>query len=82
MRACIWPKRDRQEIELGAIRLRLRDRRRRLVRLCARRARDDTPSFFLAETLKYFYLSFSPAGELDLKKVVFNSAAHPSKRAC
>jgi ER degradation enhancer, mannosidase alpha-like 2 len=37
-------------------------------------------SFLFAETLKYFYLLFAPEKELDLKKVVFNTEAHPIKR--
>ena len=38
---------------------------------------DHMPSFFLAETLKYFYLLYAPDEALDLKKVVFNTEAHP-----
>lgn len=35
-------------------------------------------SFWLAETLKYFYLLFSDdRKEIDLEKFVFNSEAHP-----
>jgi ER degradation enhancer, mannosidase alpha-like 2 len=41
---------------------------------------DLMPSYFLAETLKYLYLLFAPESELDLKKVVFNTEAHPLKR--
>lgn len=37
-------------------------------------------SFFFAETLKYFYLLFAPERTLDLKKVVFNTEAHPIRR--
>ena len=37
-------------------------------------------SFFLAETLKYFYLLFAPGNPVDLKKVVFNTEAHPLRR--
>ena len=37
-------------------------------------------SFFFAETMKYFYLLFAPEKTLDLKKVVFNTEAHPIKR--
>jgi mannosidase alpha-like ER degradation enhancer 2 len=36
-------------------------------------------SFFLAETLKYLYLLFSPEA-LDFDKVVFNTEAHPLRR--
>lgn len=37
-------------------------------------------SFFFAETLKYYYLLFAPPKTLDLKKVVFNTEAHPIKK--
>jgi ER degradation enhancer, mannosidase alpha-like 2 len=40
---------------------------------------DLMPSYFLAETLKYFYLLFS--GEpIDFEKVVFNTEAHPLRK--
>ena len=38
---------------------------------------DLTPSYFLAETLKYLYLLFAPEETLDPGKVVFNTEAHP-----
>ena len=38
------------------------------------------PSYFIAETLKYFYLLFAPDDVLDLKAVVFNTEAHPLRR--
>ncbi len=38
---------------------------------------DSMESFFFAETLKYAYLLFAPENALDLKKVVFNTEAHP-----
>lgn len=39
---------------------------------------DKMETFFLAETLKYFYLLFSDnRKEVDLKKFVFNTEAHP-----
>ncbi len=38
---------------------------------------DEMESFFLAETMKYFYLLFAPPGEFDFDKVVFNTEAHP-----
>ncbi len=42
------------------------------------RPRDKMESFFLAETLKYFYLLFEndDSNEIDLKKWVFNTEAH------
>lgn len=42
---------------------------------------DEMESYFLAETLKYLYLLFSPPQTLDLDKVVFNTEAHPLQRA-
>ncbi|KAK0667578.1 family 47 putative glycoside hydrolase [Cercophora samala] len=44
------------------------------------RTRDNMESFWLAETLKYFYLLFSPNDLLPLDKVVFNTEAHPLPR--
>lgn len=41
------------------------------------RPRDMMESFFVGETLKYFYLLFSDEPIFDLKKWVFNSEAHP-----
>jgi mannosidase alpha-like ER degradation enhancer 2 len=41
---------------------------------------DLMPSYFLAETLKYLYLLFSPPRTLDLDRVVFNTEAHPLRR--
>jgi len=41
-------------------------------------AKDDTQqSFWLAETLKYLYLLFSPDDVIPLDKYVFNTEAHP-----
>lgn len=34
-------------------------------------------SFFLAETLKYFYLVFSDDDTLSLDQIVFGTEAHP-----
>ena len=42
--------------------------------------RDNMESFWLAETLKYFYLLFSPNDLLPLDKVVLNTEAHPLPR--
>jgi ER degradation enhancer, mannosidase alpha-like 2 len=41
---------------------------------------DRMHSFFLAESLKYFYLLFSPPSVVDLHQVVFNTEAHPLRR--
>jgi mannosidase alpha-like ER degradation enhancer 2 len=38
---------------------------------------DAMDSYFLAETLKYLYLLFSPEKIIDLDKYVFNTEAHP-----
>ncbi|KAJ2699506.1 hypothetical protein FB645_005298 [Coemansia sp. IMI 203386] len=40
---------------------------------------DSMESFFLAETLKYLYLLFSPIDVLPLDEYVFNTEAHPFK---
>ncbi|KAK6343898.1 mannosyl-oligosaccharide alpha-1,2-mannosidase [Orbilia brochopaga] len=42
--------------------------------------RNNMESFWLAETLKYFYLLFSPNDLLPLTDVVFNTEAHPFPR--
>jgi mannosidase alpha-like ER degradation enhancer 2 len=42
---------------------------------------DDMESFFLAETLKYMYLLYAPADTVDLSHQVFNTEAHPLRKA-
>ncbi|KAJ9057578.1 hypothetical protein DSO57_1021267 [Entomophthora muscae] len=41
--------------------------------------RNAMPSFFLAETFKYMYLTFAPDSKLNLNQWVFNTEAHPFK---
>ncbi|KAK3377421.1 glycoside hydrolase family 47 protein [Podospora didyma] len=41
---------------------------------------DYMESFWIAETLKYFYLAFSPPDVIDLDKYVLNTEAHPFLR--
>ncbi|KAK3898161.1 glycoside hydrolase [Staphylotrichum tortipilum] len=41
---------------------------------------DSMESFFLSETLKYFYLIFSPPDLISLNEFVFNTEAHPFRR--
>jgi mannosidase alpha-like ER degradation enhancer 2 len=41
---------------------------------------DRMESYFLAETLKYLYLLFSPPETLDFGSVIFNTEAHPIRR--
>ena len=41
---------------------------------------DSMESFWLAETLKYFYLIFSPPDVISLDEFVFNTEAHPFRR--
>ncbi|OMJ10734.1 Mannosyl-oligosaccharide 1,2-alpha-mannosidase MNS2 [Smittium culicis] len=41
---------------------------------------DSMESFFLAETLKYLYLLFSPTDYISLDDFVFNTEAHPLKK--
>ena len=45
-----------------------------------RERKDNMESFFLAETLKYLYLTFAPRETLDLNKVVFYTEAHPIQK--
>jgi hypothetical protein len=42
---------------------------------------DLMPSYFLAETLKYFYLLFSPDDVVGLETTVFTTEAHPLRPA-
>jgi mannosidase alpha-like ER degradation enhancer 2 len=42
-----------------------------------KRMNDSMESYFLAETMKYFYLLFAPPDELDFEEVIFNTEAHP-----
>ena len=42
---------------------------------------DGMQSFLFAETLKYFYLLFAPPRTLNIKQVVFNTEAHPIRKA-
>jgi ER degradation enhancer, mannosidase alpha-like 2 len=42
---------------------------------------DQMESFFLAETMKYLFLLFSPPETLGLKNHVFNTEAHPIERS-
>lgn len=44
------------------------------------RMRDNMESFWLAETLKYLYLLFSPTDILPLDEIVWNTEAHPLPR--
>ncbi|KAF4534432.1 Class i alpha-mannosidase [Lasiodiplodia theobromae] len=41
---------------------------------------DNMPSFWTAETLKYFYLLFSEPDVVSLDQFVFNTEAHPLRR--
>ncbi|KAF2875060.1 class I alpha-mannosidase-like protein [Massariosphaeria phaeospora] len=41
---------------------------------------DECESFWMAETLKYFYLIFSEPGLVSLDDYVFNTEAHPLRR--
>ena len=42
---------------------------------------DSMQSFLFAETFKYFYLLFAAPRTLDFDKVIFNTEAHPVRRA-
>lgn len=39
--------------------------------------RDDMPTFFFAETMKYFYLTFSNQEKYPFDEMIFNTEAHP-----
>ena len=41
---------------------------------------DLMPSYYLAESLKYLYLLFTPDTTLDLNEIVFTTEAHPLRR--
>jgi len=41
---------------------------------------DEMPSYFLAETLKYLYLTFAPDSVFDFKSHIFNTEAHPLEK--
>ncbi|RPI42467.1 MAG: hypothetical protein EHM46_05170 [Bacteroidetes bacterium] len=43
--------------------------------------RDHMASYFLAETLKYFYLAFANQDMYNLQSVVFSTEAHPYLKA-
>jgi mannosidase alpha-like ER degradation enhancer 2 len=42
---------------------------------------DAMESFLFAETFKYYYLLFAPRDTLDFDGIVFNTEAHPLRRA-
>ena len=44
------------------------------------RQRDNMESFWLAETLKYMFLLFSPESDFPLDKIVINTEGHPFPR--
>ena len=43
--------------------------------------KDYMPTFFFAETMKYFYLAFSPKDEFVFDDYIFNTEAHPFLRS-
>jgi len=47
----------------------------------SKQQRDEMESFALAETFKYFYLLFASSETLQFDKVIFNTEAHPLRRA-
>jgi len=51
-----------------------------LASVCSKKKADSMESFFLAETLKYFYLLFGPEQTLDFDHVTLNTEAHPLRR--
>ncbi len=51
-----------------------------LASVVTKERRDRMESYFLAETLKYAWLTFAPPAALDFDAVVFNTEAHPLRR--
>jgi mannosidase alpha-like ER degradation enhancer 2 len=51
-----------------------------LENVTTRQQTDRMESYFLAETLKYLYLTFASRETLNLDKVVFNTEAHPIRK--
>jgi len=52
-----------------------------LADVTSKQQRDEMESFVLAETFKYFYLLFASPETLQFDKVIFNTEAHPLRRA-
>jgi len=52
-----------------------------LADVTSKQQRDEMESFALAETFKYFYLLFASSETLQFDKVIFNTEAHPLRRA-
>ena len=51
-----------------------------LASVVTKQQRDRMESYFLAETLKYAWLTFAPPAALDFDAIVFNTEAHPLRR--
>ncbi len=51
-----------------------------LASVATKERRDRMESYFLAETLKYAWLTFAPPRALDFDAIVFNTEAHPLRR--
>jgi mannosidase alpha-like ER degradation enhancer 1/mannosidase alpha-like ER degradation enhancer 2 len=43
--------------------------------------KDEMETFFIAETLKYFYLTFNSNASVNLKDYVFSTEAHPFRKS-
>ncbi len=46
-----------------------------------KKKKDDMETFFIAETMKYFFLTFSPKPPVNMEDYVFNTEAHPFKKS-
>jgi Glycosyl hydrolase family 47 len=51
-----------------------------LASVVTKQPRDRMESYFLAETLKYAWLTFAPPAALDFDAIIFNTEAHPLRR--
>jgi hypothetical protein len=47
----------------------------------SKKQKDEMETFFIAETMKYFYLIFNPKTTFTLDDYVFNTEAHPFKKS-
>lgn len=46
-----------------------------------KKQKDEMETFFIAETLKYFYLTFNSKAAVNLKDYVFSTEAHPFRKS-
>jgi hypothetical protein len=47
----------------------------------SKKQKDEMETFFIAETLKYFYLTFNAKATVNLDDYVFSTEAHPFRKS-